>query len=255
MIEFKCRSVRGGIGSAGQSGGRNGNLPAMQDADPRTCLSARPRIDKLPNHNHRPSRSRARWSRREPATTTCRRRHRERRNRAIPDRVPVPATCHSEIRVPKQKAGWFSHCACGDSSRVPVGPVVKVIGPDAPTTATLSACTLLPWERPPTPAEIELENKEREVSRNSQSRKPSYPCPRCGEDEWNLESVSPSMVSATWRCDYCKRRKSCFAGTAKTPKTRTGEGAFPRAFSEKSGVAMVASVWNAGAKRILNLTT
>ncbi len=227
----------------------------MQDADPRTCLSDRPRIDKLPNHNHRPSRSRARCAREgsllpplaEGGTVNA---ETEQSLIVFPCR-----RCHSEIRVPKQKAGWFSHCACGDSSRVPVGPVVKVIGPDAPTTATLSACTLLPWERPPTPAEIELENKEREVAQFAQSCKPSYPCPRCGEDKWNLESVSPSMVSATWRCDYCKRRKSCFAGTAKTPKTRTGEGAFPRAFSEKSGVAMVASVWNAGAKRILNLTT
>src|SRR5690606_27208049 len=35
---------------------------------------------------------------------------------------------------------------------------------------------------------------------------PPDQCERCGERTWELQSLSPSGASATWFCEYCKKR-------------------------------------------------
>lgn len=43
---------------------------------------------------------------------------------------------------------------------------------------------------------------------------PPDACARCGESNWEFESLSPNIRSATWRCGYCKRTELVRAGTA-----------------------------------------
>jgi hypothetical protein len=45
---------------------------------------------------------------------------------------------------------------------------------------------------------------------------PSWACPRCGETLWQLKSVSPTGVSATWVCKYCERTEIVRADMAAT---------------------------------------
>lgn len=35
----------------------------------------------------------------------------------------------------------------------------------------------------------------------------NYPCSRCGEKLWQLESTSPNLKSVIWCCGYCKKKE------------------------------------------------
>lgn len=43
---------------------------------------------------------------------------------------------------------------------------------------------------------------------------PPDTCARCGEANWQFESLSPNIKSATWRCGYCNRREIVRAGSS-----------------------------------------